>query len=437
MIKILIISNVRCKELGSFITQRGAFRVDGCYSSISENVMDIQNKIIEVDKTLYLYQPEESATNIRADMQVLQTMLETNSFFKPGEIIFVTRTTPQCKQAEKYFVTVMNSCGYKDYSVKIIEGAISFSVIYDNLIGLSSSTDFKNTYSTLYRKERNVKSSIAYEKQDDSGLILEPFNFESLENYENQKKLVTDATSSITFKDDTDGKVAGFNRPGFGRLDITDAAGGPPVVMLTGKAKSGLSTWTSALAVSSAKAVHGVLVMDYTSNSDVSKHLVDEKISFTECRMKNILERRDNADGISVCTYHNDAEYLVRLNFLKNIFCSAALKQSIVLIPVDYHDFARTYTMLKGEIAKVIFTVTPRHSDVIELLDFVDLIDCADVLAILNKCVQMKGEEIMSQEQVKEALALFNAKVAKNYHFDSINVGTGLYIAMLQIGGDS
>ena len=104
---------------------------------------------------------------------------------------------------------------------------------------------------------------------------------------------------------------------------------------------------------------------------------------------------------------------------------------------MDYHDFARTYTILKGEIAKVIFTVTPRHSDVIELLDFVNLIDCVDVLAILNKCVQMKREEIMSQEQVKEALALFNAKVAKNYHFDSINVGTGLYRAMLQIGGDS
>ena len=89
MIKLLLVSSLRSKELGDFLTERGAFEVDGCYSSLSADVAEIQNQIIKVDKTLYLYQLDDegnSNVNIRADMQVLQGLLDNNTFFNPGEI---------------------------------------------------------------------------------------------------------------------------------------------------------------------------------------------------------------------------------------------------------------------------------------------------------------------------------------------------------------
>ena len=102
MIRLLVISTQQHKELSKFLVARGAFEIAGCYSSLSTNAVDIQNNILKVDKTLYLYQDDKDGTsgiNIRSDMQMLQGMLQNNSFFVPGEIVFMTQNTLQGTQA--------------------------------------------------------------------------------------------------------------------------------------------------------------------------------------------------------------------------------------------------------------------------------------------------------------------------------------------------
>lgn len=431
MDKILVISNVRCSELGKFIEQRGTFKVAGCYNSLSENVVDIQNRIFEVAKTIYLYQPEEGATNIRADMQVLQTMIKGNSFFKPGEIVFMTRTSPQCRQAERYFVSVMDECRKQDYSIKRMDGAISFSDVYDNLMGISASDDFKNTYKTYYRAERNSESSVVYEGQDDSDLIIEPYSFANLNDYNKQKELLVNMSSSVLYKDDDVDGIKQYARPNLGQLKVRDVFGCGKVVLMSGKPKSGLSTWAAAISVSSTKDGNSTLVLDFTSNSDVGHHLREAGIDFHDCPMKDILQNRAQPDGLNICTYLNEREFAVRLNFLKNIFSHGILRYDVVLIPVDYRDFERVLKLLGNETDKIFLTVVPRYSDVLELLDYAELVEGMKVVAFMNESIRGSSEGMVGQEEVKEILGVLHAKVVKNCWFTSLNIGTNLSRALL------
>lgn len=434
MDKLLIISNVRCKELGSFIRQRGTFDVIGCYDSISTNLVDIQSKILEVEKTLYLYQPDDTALNIRTDMQVFRNLISGGGFFKPGEIVFITRSTAECKKAEKYFVSVMNSCSYESYTIKEIDETISFSNVYDSLMGITAVNNFRNSYKTFYRAERNSEDSVTYEGQDDSDLMLEPFNFQNLKDYEGQKELLGNLSTGIEFKDDAEGmKTRQIPNVSLGAMGFHDVMAGPQSIMLSGKSKSGLSTWTAALAVSAAKAGKKVLVLDYTYNNDVSVHLASAKINYVEFRMKDILQNSYELNGLAVCTCRNETEFDVRLNFLKHVYCrKAELTFDLVLIPVDSRDFAVAFSMLRGEIGKVILTVVPRNSDVLELLEYAAMLDGTEVVAVMNESVRESSYDMaMSQEKIKETLSVINAKVVSSVWFGTLDVGRNISEAII------
>lgn len=434
MDKLLIISNVRHKEIGDFIKQRGTFEVVGCYSSLCGNLVEIQGKILEVEKTLYLYQPEESGLNIRTEMQVFKNLISGSVFFKPGEVIFITKSTVECKKAEKYFISVMNSCGYKLYAVKEIDGTITFSNVYDNLLGITSPDNFRNSYKTLYRTERNSEDTVAYEGQDDSDLSIEPYSFQNLKDYETQKELVEKMSTDIEFRDDADQmQQRQISYANLGAMEVSNVLDVPQSIVLSGKSKSGLSTWASVLAVSASKTGKKVLVFDYTFNNDVSVHLKSDKIECTECRMKEILQNSYKPGEITICTFRNETEYDIRFNFIKHMYYKKMVQPfDLILIPTDYCDFRVMFGMLNSKISKVVLTVVPRVSDVLELLDYTDMIIGTEVIAIMNEAVKDNPyDTIMSQEVIKESLSAINAKVVSSVWFNTLDVGRNISDAII------
>lgn len=434
MIKLLIVSSLRSKELGEFLTQRGAFEVEQYYSSLSADVADIQNQIIKVDKTLYLYQLDEegnSNVNIRSDMQVLQGLLKSNTFFDPGEIIFMTQNSLQCAQAEKYFTTVMTECKYENYSIKKIEGQLSFSEIYSALMGISITNNFKNSYKSLYRVERNSDSSTAYDGQDDSTLSLEPFNFDTVKSYENRKKLAAKTASTIPFRD-TAVEMEKFRDPDFGEMKLNEGVFNSNVSVLTGKSKSGLTSWTIALASSAMAAEKSVLILDYTSNSDVQSVLKNSKVNFTKKSMKELL-RKSNANevGIDVCTAVNDREEAVKLNFLQRYLNVNHNQYDVILVPVTESQFEQVYSIVQESLNKVFFTVVPRRSDVVELQKYIHCVKESDVMVLMDECVSLVHDCYIAQDDVKKILSFFNPKVVSSCIFKDFNLKPTLYNKIL------
>ncbi len=435
MIRLLVISTQQHKELSKFLVARGAFEIAGCYSSLSTNAVDIQNNILKVDKTLYLYQDDKDGTsgiNIRSDMQMLQGMLQNNSFFVPGEIVFMTQNTLQGNQAEKYFISVMEACGYNDYSVLSINGQISFSEVYANLLGVSTTNDFKNKYTTLWRAERNSDSSFAYKAKDDKNLLLEPFVFDNLKKYEDQKQVVVRTSSNIEFKDSFEPGIAAAANPNMGVLPVADLINDNNVSLITGKSKSGLSVWTCALAVSAAYRGNSVLIMDYTSNGDIGVTFKQFGREFSFIQMKQMLRMQEAADGISVCGIRNDREEKVKMNFLQKMINTKRILWDVVLLAVDGLFVKQAYTLVQRQLNKIFLTVIPRHPDVVELQKFIKVFREQDIFVILNESLDVPSVTYLTQQEVKDVLIFFKPKVVKSHKFMNLDLKGGLYDSLLK-----
>lgn len=439
MIKLLIVSSLKSKELGEFLAQRGTFEIYKCYDSLSNNVADIQNSIVKVDKMLYLYQLDDNGNsniNIRSDMQLLQTMLLNAAFFSPGEIVFMTQDDEQCKQAERYFISVMESCHYKNYSIKKIEEKISFSAVYSSLMGITENASFRNVYKPLWRAERGSDSSFAYEAQDDSDLLLEPFVFDNLKKYQQQKNLAAKTSSTFEVRDSTELGVEKFKSPVFGQIDIDESPIKANVSILTGKSKSGLSIWTSALAVSAKHEGKSVLVIDYTSNKDVMGTLESYSIDFTKLKMQDLLRGFAADKDLFVCKARNEREDDVRLDFVRYYVQRGVTQFDEVLIAVDRYLFNQVYNIVKGQINKILLTVVPKHADVVELQRYVNLLKGEDIVILMNECVKMGQESFLEPQGVKDLLVFFNPKVVQSIQFDSLQVKGNLYNKILRREGN-
>lgn len=427
MIKLFIVSNTKHKELTNFLEQRGTFSVVGSYNSISENSLAIQNDVLKVDKTLYLYQTSVEGINIRSDMQYLQKMIETNSFFNPGEILFMTQNNELGQQAIKYFMSVMNSCGYKKYTIKTSENTISYMDVYDNLMGVSQNADFYNKYRVLYRREAEEESTTAYEPKDSSKQLIEPFNLDVLKEYESQKSMVNKATTNVKVQDE-EFELKRYENPVFQDSKIQSVLAGPNVYVITGRAKSGLSTWASALAASSVAGSRNTIVIDLTKNQGVKECFEQNEKEFQSISMKQVLlEEKEMKSEMKILVPGNKKEEQVKLMFLQKIFDRKIQIADNVIVAAECSDFANVCEILKGKISKVFITVNPRFSDVKVIQEWVSFLRDESVMVILNDCVSLNWEEKVNQESVKKTLALINPKVLKSINFENLDVGEGLF----------
>lgn len=79
MINIMLVAGDKTDKLAKFFKMRNAFSVSMACESLSSNVAQIKDSIINVNTLLYFYQ--ESSINIRTDMQILKELLSDNNFF--------------------------------------------------------------------------------------------------------------------------------------------------------------------------------------------------------------------------------------------------------------------------------------------------------------------------------------------------------------------
>ena len=148
MIKLMLVAGENSEKLAMFLEQRGTFSVEFWTPDLA-NVEELQNKIIKVDKMLYLYQTGNVSVNIKSEMHTLQALIHSDGFFDPGEIVFIAKESDETDVALRYFKSVMQSCHYSKYNIQILKDELSFSAIYSSVLGTSRSRNFTNTYSNV------------------------------------------------------------------------------------------------------------------------------------------------------------------------------------------------------------------------------------------------------------------------------------------------
>lgn len=431
MINLMIVAGDKTESLAKFMEERGTFSVNYAYESLGLNLGQIKDSIIIADQLLYLYQ--EDIIDIRVDMQVLKDLLMKNGFFTVKEIVFVVPECSSAKKAISYFNTVMQSSGFTKYNIREVAEKPSFNDIYDSIVGISQVQDFPNTYNNVYRVERGVESKVAYEEQDDLELIVEPFNYDNVKAYEAAKLTAVRTESGVIHFDENADRIEKFDSPVLGSLDVKSVLSETESYLVTGLAKSGISTWTAALAVSTMRTGRPVTIIDFTDNRDIKVLLEQQGIPFNELTMLNMTKLYHPKTGvINICTVRNAKENSVKREFLQNLYNANKMEKGYVFIAVNNRLCVDVTNILCNDLTRTFFCMNAIESDVLSVQnDLANYAEKKQVTLILNDRIRMmEGSTLLDAQHVKKLLP-FEIPVVQPINFESLDIDNSLFNALI------
>lgn len=416
----MIVAGTTSNSLKDFMVERGTFEVPFCYESLSRSVQEIKNSIIKVDKFLYLFQAE--TMSIRSDMKVLKELLAESAFFETDEIIFmVGDDDSKSNEAIRYFKSVMDSTGYKNFVVKKSNGVMTYANIYDQLLGVSQGLKFKNRRKNVYRVENANESKRLYNPELTLDMLVEPFNDDNLVNYERAKENAKRTESGKVFVDHL-AKREKFTKPTFGQADLSNLLHGNKVACISGISKSGVTTWSCALAVSASDLYKSVLVLDYTNNQDVKDTMSLNRIKFTEVFMKDLLKDYDAVRGeVYVCSLSNERESKVKLEFLQNLFSRKdSFDYVFVVLPLDLLEV--TTKIVGDALSKVIVCTTVIANDIRFVNSYLEKLDKEKILVIPNDVIRVMDREILLEGKECKNLLTKGCRVLSPITFKDLHI---------------
>lgn len=429
MIRLIIVAGSNTENLAKFFEKRGTFEIVAAYDSLSKNVSQIQNKVIAADKLLYLFNTAEASDmNIKDDMQVLSTYLKNDIFFKPGEIVFMTDKSDLAKVAVRFFTTAMEDCGKTDYSIKTTSEKLSYVTIYGLLMGTSGSVDFKNTYTTLYKVERNADTSTEYQPKDDRDLVVEPFNMDSVVEYAGRQKVAQKADTGAVYTDEANTQLPKIDAVNFKTLELKEEFQ-PKLIFITGDSKSGKSSWAAQLAQSAFYADKSVCLLDMTSRPDILEHLTISGSDVEQSSLAAILAKQSQSHTITVAFPSNIGEQGVAKEFMYLLANKTYFTCDVIIIvcnPVNLRAFRRFFVRDVNEV----LTVNSTFADVANMCEYLDVEDSdAHITIALNDIIPDAVGDFATPESIKDYLPI-EAKVVKTAKFTKIDMKGKLFTAL-------
>ena len=432
MKSIMIIAGDKTEKLADFFTERGAFSVDYAYNSLSTNVVQIRDAIINVDKLLYVYQ---DGINIKADMQVLKESLSNGAFFTVKEMIFVTSDDEESVVAKKYFNAVIESTGFSNYEIKTIAGRLTFAGIYDTVLGISVDANVKNTFKTVYRVERGDKAKKAFVPADDSNLLIEPSDDSNQLELEKRKTNIINTESGIPRKDQNSGtNIETYFNPVLNPMSLDNSIFNKNTIIVSGDRKSGVSVWSAALAVSASKLDKPVMLFDFTDNSDISELLSDNFIEFKSYRMQELLHSFSLYNRINVCAAFNADERSVRMELLRYLFENVALTKYQVIIAIDNSVLKHAIDLLQSKINRVLYCIVPLKADLLLAQPILNqLTENCELVIVLNKNISlMSKSSYVSEDQIKE-LFPNNKAIIRSINFEDFELDEDVFLSVMGV----
>ena len=432
MVKLIVIAGSGSQKLADFFENRGTFEIVAVYDNLTNNVNQIQNKVIVSDKLLYLYNDsEEASMNIKSDMQVLGNLLGHDSFFKPGEIVFMTTASQQAKLATKFFVTIMEDCNKTDYSIKTVEDKMSFVAIYNLLMGTTNSSDFKNTYTTLYKVERNTVAEEEYPPQDDRDLLVEPFGLDSVVTYKEKQKAAKKADTGTVYTDNPDTILEQESTVQFDQMKLHAITEDTSYIFVSGLIKSGKSVWGSQLAVSAYKCDNSVCVFDFTRNRDVINFLEKSSVQIEEYSMIQILRKQSKEHELAYVTSSNDEEVKVLPEFMQLFFNQKVIFFDVLVIICEFSDFQNLRRLCISD-ADMVAVANDTMGDVSVTCDSLPLYDGhTRSTLILNKIAALDDSDHVSALEAREMLPK-SLRIVKDKKFTTFDSKGQLFAALFR-----
>lgn len=434
MINIMLVAGNKTEKLNNFLQQKGTFSIDYAYRSLAEDIVNIRDSIISVDKMVYLL--DDQIINIRTEMRLLKELLIDGGFFTVKEIVFLVTKSVDVDKAVRYFKAVMAESSYTNYVIHKTPEKISFAEIFEYIVGISGAENHKNVFRDVYRVERHSDSDVAYMSSDNSDMEIEPFSYERAALYNIAKENSRRSESGIMHKDSlADNNIRTFKNINLGDLQMVADTKDIKTIVVTGDRKTGVSTWASALAVSAVSAGETVTLIDFTDNCDIKDILKSNEQMFYYVRMLEMMHSYNVLENsINLVTTFNEQERSVRMEFLQHIFTNRNSVADICIIALPSYLFDDSRAILVNENVKYLYCINPIVNDIIVKQEKIaEYSEMDNFLLVLNNRMSLMDNSLYLDKDGIEGLLPFDLKIIQAIDFDSLNIDEGLFISLMGV----
>lgn len=428
MVKLIVVAGASSKKLAEFFDKRGTFEIEFVYENLTDNLNQIQNKVVVADKLLYLYNDSEEQTiNIKSDMQILGNLLKNDSFFKPGEIVFMTSNSEQAKLATKFFVTVMEDCNKTDYSIKTVVDKMSFAAIYNLLMGTTNTADFKNTYTTLYKVERDAEADTEYVPKNDKSLSIEPFNFGSVTTYQDKQAVSKKVDTGTVYNSSPDTALPKIDSFQFDPIKIDKVDKKSRKIIISGLPMSGKSMWAAQLAISAKQIENSVCVVDFTKKANLSEFFSKANVQINELSFLEMLHLDSVQPGITYIAPSSEKELKVKNDALA-LFLHRSAEFSTIVVVCELSDANNIRRLFLTDV-DLLFTSNATLEDIGITSEFMPMFDEKTRSTLILNRISDLEDNYMSAEEVRSIMPE-SLRIVKDMKFTNFDMKGSLYKAM-------
>jgi hypothetical protein len=392
MSTVMLVAGSSTNDLTKFLQNRGALEVSYQFESLLKHQEVLKTGMHIADKLVYVYQ--NNSISIRKDMQILQELLISDAFFQVKEIVFFVVETEETSEGLRYFKAVMEavkeaasknrSVLLPEYNIRKSEDRISFDIIYNALLGMSEELNIDNSFKSVYRVERNSESSRAYEPDDSSKMVVEPFSYRGISDYKSAQDSARVTDSGELLIDPSDKNAIEKIDADLGQLEFEQSDQNLKVVVVSGNAKSGVTTFACALAVSASVADNRVLLVDLSKNKGVPFVMKNLNVPYESIDVKSLLLKQNLRQEQNLAIIHEfDAK--MRIHMLRNIISNVhRYSTNMIIIDAGPDDLEVVTKHLNRFKVRTFLLSCPTDNDLDQVAKLFEQVSSADLILSNN-----------------------------------------------------
>jgi energy-coupling factor transporter ATP-binding protein EcfA2 len=376
-----------------------------------------------------VYISDQDRSSFYQDIMAFRDLLSGPSFFKPKEIILLLTDTPGPEGSfEDFaikFLEFMDSDTLPPFNIISVGNNPTFDTIYQILMGTSSNPEETFTQNILYLVEKGTEAKVSYE-EDETPLKVEDFDFSSLKLHEMFKETSRKQDSGEVFYDPE--KTSSIRKLDleFPRVIIKDLKKSK-VTLIGGHRGSGLTTFLSALAVSSSHVLDRILIIENSERKNVEEILSLGNISFNLESLQSFLsEGMHCKKGITVLDYKGVDSVSVL-----NLISSQINKDLYDLLLIDSSiDFLRINKMFENNKPHIFFTTLTGRSYLSQIIPLsYSVSNCDIILNNIHKESRLNSKSV-SPEEIKAKIPSLG-RLFKPMNITHLAIDSELYDKLL------
>lgn len=437
MLKVLLIAGEQTDSLAKYFNERGTLQVVRRYNNLVSNVDDIDGKILDVDKLVYVYNPS-SEMNIKRDMGALKKLLkhvnEGISFFNVREISFFMQEDENSDNVLKFFNAAMREVEFENVNVYTPKEELTYIDIYNNLLGTTEGNNVNHTYMNIVRKPRGSQIKNVYDPKI-KDVNLEPFTYEHLDDHEKAKSNANKIGMEVKYTD-LDSGLEKFDRPYLGSFEVDDIFSKKNIYIVTGLPRTGVSTNTCVFATSSTLANKTVTVVNLTSNSDTQDYLRTMKTKCSKYSMGKfiLLDKLEHKNLLNLIHIPHTISDVRKEGLGYILSHSNKIDSDIIIIECDNSMLDYVVSLCKYRIVRIFYSCETLEKDINNTFSYLNHLaeDNVVTLMLTELLREMKGTKRLDYEKIKKRFK-DNLKIVAPVRYDEFPLDTLYYEQLLHV----